>query len=216
MMLRTFVTAAMISLLAAVCMGRPSGAALPDPAIDAAPAQGDQSVVFAGGCFWGVQAVFQHVKGVKEATSGYAGGSAQDAHYETVSTGATGHAESVKVVYDPAKVSFGQLLKIFFAVAHNPTELDRQGPDTGTQYRSEIFYTTPEQQKIAKSYIDQLDSARAFPKPIVTTLEPLDNFFAAEDYHQNYAETHPDNMYIYLNDAPKVERLKEQFPDLYR
>lgn len=211
--------AAVSVLTAAWMMCKSSAATLPDPAMNAAPAahskQQDQSVVFAGGCFWGIQAVYQHVKGVTSATSGYAGGSGQDAHYETVSTGTTGHAESVKVVYDPAQVSFGQLLKVFFSVAHNPTELNHQGPDTGTQYRSEIFYTTPEQEETAQAYIAQLDAAKIFPEKIVTKLEPVKSFFPAEDYHQNYATLHPDNPYIFFNDRPKVDNLKKQFPDLY-
>ncbi len=215
-----FEIAAMVAVMTGAWMVcKSSAAVLPDPAVDAKPAamskQQDESVVFAGGCFWGIQAVYQHVKGVKSATSGYSGGSEQDAHYETVSTGTTGHAESVKVVYDPTQVSFGQLLKVFFSVAHDPTELNHQGPDTGTQYRSEIFYTTPEQEKTASAYIAQLDAAKAFPEKIVTKLEPLKAFYPAEDYHQNYAALHPDNPYIYFNDRPKVDNLKNQFPDLY-
>ncbi len=196
-----------------------SAAQLPDPARDtltaSAPADKEQSVVLAGGCFWGVQAVFQHVKGVKSATAGYAGGSAANAHYEIVSGGATGHAESVKIIYNPQQVSFGQLLKVYFSVAHDPTELNRQGPDSGTQYRSEIYFTTPEQKEIAQDYIVQLDAARVFSKPIVTKLEPLPAFYPAEDYHQNYATLHPDNPYIFFNDAPKVAHLKNDLPALY-
>ena len=215
-----FEIAAVVAVLTGAWMVcKSSAAVLPDPAADVAPAaqskQQDQSVVFAGGCFWGIQAVYQHVKGVKNATSGYSGGSEQDAHYETVSTGTTGHAESVKVIYDPAQVSFGQLLKVFFSVAHNPTELNHQGPDTGTQYRSEIFYTTPEQEKTARAYITQLDAAKIFPERIVTKLEPMKTYFPAEDYHQNYATRHPDNPFIFFNDRPKVDNLKKQFPDLY-
>ncbi len=190
---------------------------LPDPALDATLAQtkGSETIIVAGGCFWGIQAVFQHVKGVTQAISGYAGGEASTAHYETVSTGTTGHAESVQITYDPSQVTVGQLLKVFFSVAHNPTELNYQGPDHGTQYRSEIFFTTPEQQKIAAAYIAQLDAAKAFNQPIVTKLEPLKAFYAAEDYHQNYATLHPTNMYIAINDAPKVAALEKTFPQLY-
>jgi peptide-methionine (S)-S-oxide reductase len=172
--------------------------------------------VFSGGCFWGVQAVFQHVKGVKSATSGYTGGEASTAHYETVSTGETGHAESVEVKYDPSKVTYGELLRVFFSVAHDPTELNRQGPDEGTQYRSMISYTNDEQKKIAQSYIAQLAEARIFSGKIVTEIVPLKAFYPAEGYHQDYAELHPNNPYIAINDAPKVAHLKQQLPDLYR
>jgi peptide-methionine (S)-S-oxide reductase len=173
-------------------------------------------VVFSGGCFWGVQAVFQHVKGVLSATSGYAGGKSNSADYETVSTGRTGHAESVKVVFDPAQVTYGQLLHVFFSVAHDPTELNRQGPDEGPQYRSMISYTTDEQQKITAAYIAQLESAHVFKHKIVTEVVPLKGFYPAEAHHQNYATLHPDNGYIRYNDAPKVENLKKQFTSLYR
>ncbi|MBI3903124.1 MAG: peptide-methionine (S)-S-oxide reductase MsrA [Nitrosomonadales bacterium] len=191
---------------------------LPNPAVDTPVAKvaSQQSAVFAGGCFWGVQAVFQHVKGVISATSGYAGGSADTAKYALVSDGNTGHAESVKVVYDPSRISYGQLLKIFFAVANDPTQLNRQGPDSGTQYRSEIFTTNAEQQKVAASYISQLGAARVYPQKIVTRISTLPAFYPAEDYHQNFAELHPYNPYIYVNDRPKVEHLKEQFSGLYR
>ncbi|MFY9904035.1 MAG: peptide-methionine (S)-S-oxide reductase MsrA [Terriglobales bacterium] len=192
--------------------------ALPNPAVDAplAAHSGSQTAVFAGGCFWGVQAVFQHVKGVKDATSGYSGGTVASPDYEEVSSGKTGHAESVKITFDPAQVSYGQLLKVFFSVAHDPTELDRQGPDYGTQYRSLIFYANAEQQHIADAYISQLEQARSFPRHIVTQVVPLKAFYPAEPYHQNYAALHPDNPYIAINDAPKVEHLREQFPDLYK
>jgi peptide-methionine (S)-S-oxide reductase len=191
---------------------------LPDPAADIqlAKASAQQTAVFAGGCFWGVQLVFQHVKGVVSATSGYAGGAADTAHYKIVSTGTTGHAESVQVVYDPSKVSYGQLLKIYFAVAHNPTELNRQGPDSGTQYRSEIFTTDAGQQRIAQAYIRQLDAARVYPERIVTRVEALPAFYPAEDYHQNFATLHPYYPYIFINDRPKLEHLKEQFPGWYK
>ena len=160
--------------------------------------------------------VFQHVKGVKAATSGYSGGSVANPEYEQVSTGETGHAESVKITFDPAQVSYGQLLKVFFSVAHDPTELNRQGPDSGTQYRSVIFYANEEQKHIAESYIAQLEKAKSFPRPIVTQVVPLKAFYKAEAYHQDYATLHPDNPYIAINDAPKVDHLREQFPDLYK
>jgi len=192
-------------------------ASLPDPLLDAPPTNGakSQTIVLAGGCFWGVQAVFQHVKGVAEAVSGYAGGDAKTASYETVSSGGTGHAEAVQVTYDPAQVTLGKILKVYFSVAHNPTELNRQGPDRGAQYRSEIFFATPEQEKIAKAYIDQLQKAGVFSGPIVTRVSSLPAFYRAEDYHQNYAANNPRNPYIALNDLPKVADLKKQFPDLY-
>ena len=192
--------------------------ALPDPKLDAArtPGAHEATAVFAGGCFWGVEAVFDHVRGVREATSGYAGGEARTAEYDTVSTGTTGHAESVKVVYDPSQVSYGQLLKVYFSVAHDPTQLDRQSPDVGPQYRSEIFTTTPEQARIAKAYVAQLTAAKAFPAPIVTRIEPLKGFYAAEAYHQDYLAHHPDQPYIVYNDAPKLVALKQLFPALWR
>jgi peptide-methionine (S)-S-oxide reductase len=194
---------------------RSEAVVLPDPKLDAPAAKGDQVAVFAGGCFWGVEAVFEHVRGVRSATSGYAGGNAFTAHYEQVGTGRTGHAESVKVVYDPAQVSYGQLLKVFFSVAHDPTQLDRQGPDVGSQYRSAIFYRDDAQKAAAEAYIAQLDAARAFPRPIVTRVAPLKGFYVAEDYHQDYARLHPRDAYIVYNDAPKVEHLKALFPKLY-
>jgi peptide-methionine (S)-S-oxide reductase len=195
-----------------------SSVALPNPAVDAAPAakSGQQTAVVAGGCFWGIQAVFQHVKGVKDATSGYSGGSVASPDYEEVSTGSTGHAESVKITFDPSQISYGQLLKVFFSVAHDPTELNRQGPDTGSQYRSVIFYANDEQKRIAEAYISQLEHAGSFRAPIVTQVVPLKAFYAAEGYHQNYATLHPDNPYIAINDAPKVEHLRQQLPDLYK
>ncbi|HTS37599.1 MAG TPA: peptide-methionine (S)-S-oxide reductase MsrA [Candidatus Solibacter sp.] len=192
-------------------------AAVPAPVVDAprASSSSQQSAVVAGGCFWGIQAVFQHVKGVVSATSGYAGGSAKTAEYEIVSTGETGHAESVEIVYDPSQVTYGELLRIFFSVAHDPTQLNRQGPDEGTQYRSSIFYGNDEQKRIAESYIAQLDKANVFSRPIVTKVVPLEKFYPAEGYHQNYAALHPNQPYIVFNDAPKVEHLKQEFPDLY-
>ncbi len=190
---------------------------LPNPAVDAALAtdKAQQTAVIAGGCFWGIQAVFQHVKGVISATSGYSGGAANTAEYELVSNGDTGHAESVKITYDPSQITYGQLLRVFFSVAHDPTQLNRQGPDTGTQYRSSIFYASDEQKRIAEAYIAQLDRAKVFSRPIVTQVVPLKAFYAAEAYHQDYATRHPDNPYIVYNDAPKVANLRQQFPDLY-
>jgi peptide-methionine (S)-S-oxide reductase len=195
-----------------------AASAVPAPVMDAplASAPGQEAVVFSGGCFWGVQAVFQHVKGVISAVSGYAGGEAKTAEYETVSEGHTGHAESVKVVFDPSQVTYGQLLHVFFSVAHDPTELNRQGPDEGTQYRSMISYTTDEQQKITGAYIEQLTAAHVFKHKIVTQVVPLKGFYPAEAYHQNYATIHPDSMYIRFNDAPKVANLKKEFSQIYR
>ena len=175
-----------------------------------------QTAVFSGGCFWGVDAVFKHVKGVTNVVSGYAGGDASTAHYDMVSEGNTGHAESVQVTFDPARVSYQQLLQVFFSVAHDPTQLNRQGPDHGTQYRSAIFYTSPEQQKTAQSYIQQLTAAHKYSSAIVTQVVPLQQFYAAEDYHQNYLALHPHQPYIVFNDMPKVEQLQKQFPGLYQ
>ena len=190
---------------------------VPAPVVDAplAKASGHETAVLSGGCFWGIQAVFEHVKGVISATSGYTGGEASTAHYEMVSDGNTGHAESVSVVYDPAQISYGELLRIFFSVAHDPTEINRQGPDTGTQYRSMISYANPEQKRIADAYIQQLNNAKVFHRAIATQVVPLKGFYPAEAYHQDYAAHHPDDPYIYFNDAPKVEHLKKQFPELY-
>ena len=172
--------------------------------------------MLAGGCFWGVEAVFEHVKGVSNAKSGYSGGSAKTANYEKVSMGTTGHAEAVQVTYDPSQVTYGQLLKVFFSVAHDPTELNRQGPDTGTQYRSAIFYANEEQKRIATAYIDQLNKAKVFGQKIVTQVVPLDAFHEAEAYHQDYLVNHPDQPYIVIHDLPKVENLKKQLPGLYK
>jgi peptide-methionine (S)-S-oxide reductase len=190
---------------------------IPDPATDAplAASHGSAKAVLAGGCFWGVQAVFQHVKGVSHVTSGYSGGSAMTAHYEEVGSGNTGHAESVEITYDPAVITYGKLLKVYFEIAHNPTELNRQGPDEGTQYRSNIFFADEEQQKIANAYIAQLDAAKVFPKAIVTKVTPLKGFYPAEAYHQNYATLHPDHPYIAYWDLPKVANLQKEMPDLY-
>ncbi|MEO8485978.1 MAG: peptide-methionine (S)-S-oxide reductase MsrA [Betaproteobacteria bacterium] len=190
-------------------------APVPAPAVDVAPAVGSQTAVFAGGCFWGVEAVFRHVKGVTRAVSGYAGGPGRNPTYEMVSSGTTGHAESVQVTYDPKQVSYGQLLRVFMQVAHDPTELNRQGPDVGTQYRSAIFYANDEQQKVARAYIAQLDAAKAFPRPIATQVAPLTAFHAAEAYHQDYLASHLTQPYIVYNDLPKLEALKKQFPAMY-
>jgi peptide-methionine (S)-S-oxide reductase len=197
--------------------GDRANSSFPSPAMDApiAAASAEQTAVVAGGCFWGIQAVFQHVRGVIGATSGYAGGSAKTADYELVSTGETGHAESVKIIYDPSKITYGQLLRVFFSVAHDPTQLNQQGPDHGTQYRSSIFYGTDEQKRIAEAYIAQLEKAKVFQRPIVTQVVPLKAFYPAEAYHQDYAARHPNSSYIVYNDAPKVAHLREQFPDLY-
>jgi peptide-methionine (S)-S-oxide reductase len=179
------------------------------------PVKGEQTAVFAGGCFWGIQSVFQHTKGVVSATSGYSGGWTDKPSYEQVSSGRTGHAESVRVVFDPSQISYGQLLKIFFSVAHDPTELNRQGPDVGTQYRSSLFYMTDDQKKVAETYIDSLNKAHVFPRRIVTEVVAYKAFFPAEAYHQGYAERNPDQPYIVYNDAPKVANLKKQFPEFY-
>jgi peptide-methionine (S)-S-oxide reductase len=188
---------------------------IPAPAMDAKPSDGIQTVVLSGGCFWGVQGVFQHTAGVVSAVSGYSGGSKATAQYEMVSTGTTGHAESVQVKYDPSKISYGKLLQIFFSVAHNPTELNHQGPDSGTQYRSAIWTTTDEQKKVTDAYIAQLNAAKVYKKPIVTKVGPLEAFYAAEGYHQDYLTLHPSQPYIAYNDIPKVENLKKLFAENY-
>lgn len=195
-----------------------SSTPLPDPELDAplAKTKGEQKAVLAGGCFWGIEAVFEHVKGVTDSRSGYSGGDADSADYRLVSSGRTGHAESVQVTFDPSQVTYGQLLKVFFSVAHDPTELNRQGPDRGTQYRSAIFYANEEQKKIAEAYIKQLDRARVFPQAIVTQVAPLHAFHDAEAYHQDYLAHHPDEPYIVINDIPKVENLKRHLPELYK
>ncbi len=189
---------------------------IPPPVLDARPATGLQTVVLAGGCFWGVQGVFEHAKGVVRAVSGYSGGSKETAHYQMVGTEQTGHAESVQVTYDPTQISYGKILQIYFSVAHNPTELNYQGPDSGPSYRSAIFYANDEQKRIAQAYIAQLDKAHAFHAPIVTTLEPFKGFYPAEDYHQDFLVLHPDYPYIVYNDLPKVVNLKRLFPAYYR
>ncbi len=203
------------ALFAAACA--PAGASpVPAPVVDAAPANGLQTAVFSGGCFWGVQGVFQHVKGVMRAVSGYAGGDKATADYETVSSGTTSHAESVQVTFDPKTVSYGKLLQIFFSVAHDPTQLNYQGPDHGTQYRSEIFAANAEQAKVARAYIAQLDKAKVFGARIVTRVDPLKGFYPAEAYHQDYLTLHPGQPYIAINDLPKVDALKKLYPALYR
>lgn len=188
----------------------------PVPKYDAVKASGKlQTAVFAGGCFWGTQSVFERVKGVKKTIAGYAGGKPSTATYDQVTTETTGHAESVEVQYDPAVITYGELLRIFFSVAHDPTQLNRQGPDVGTSYRSAIFFSTPEQQKIAQAYVMQLDAAHVFPKKIVTEVTPLKGFYRAEDYHQDYALHNPNNPYILVCDRPKIEALKKEYPELF-
>lgn len=191
-------------------------AELPAPATDIAPQGQTATVVLAGGCFWGVEGVFDHVKGVKQAVSGYAGGSRANANYEAVETGRTGHAESVQVTYDPSRISFGKLLQVYFSVAHDPTQLNRQGPDSGTQYRSAIFYAGDEQKRVADAYIAQLSSSGVFKHKIVTQVVRLEGFYPAEGYHQHFLEKNPSNPYIVFNDLPKLQHLKKQFPELWR
>jgi peptide-methionine (S)-S-oxide reductase len=218
---RLSIHAAAIGLLAISTVNvAPSFAAedavvIPPPAVDVQNASGIQTAVLAGGCFWGVQGVFQHTKGVVNAVSGYSGGNQKNADYHMVSTGTTGHAESVEIKFDPKKISYGKILQIFFSVAHDPTQLNRQGPDTGTQYRSAIFTTSDEQKNVADAYIAQLNAAGVYRKPIVTKVGPLQGFFAAETYHQDYLTLHPTQPYIAYNDIPKVENLKKLFADNY-
>jgi len=190
----------------------------PAPTVDVPLAAGKakQTAVFAGGCFWGVQAVFEHLRGVSSATSGYAGGYVKSPSYESVSMGVTGHAETVSVIYDPSQLTYGQLLMVFFSIAHDPTQWNRQGPDTGSQYRSMVFYTSADQKRIAEAYIAQLNTARVYSRPIVTKVEPFQAFYPAETYHQDYLKNNPDNPYIVYNDLPKLENLKKDFPALYR
>jgi peptide-methionine (S)-S-oxide reductase len=206
-----------MSIMLACTVTTATAVGIPDPILDAplAKTKGEQTAVLAGGCFWGIQAVFQHVKGVKSVTAGYSGGAADTAHYEMVSEGDTGHAESVQITYDSSKITYGQLLKVFFSVAHDPTELNRQGPDTGTQYRSAIFYSNDEQKRIAEAYISQLNQAKIFKQIIVTQVVAFNSFYQAESYHQDYAIKHPDDPYISINDLPKVANLRKQLPDLY-
>jgi peptide-methionine (S)-S-oxide reductase len=221
LILRGAAAGVLVAALAVIAMRRAPASAvvLPAPAAAASavrPGASLDTAVFAGGCFWGVEAVFDHVKGVQSAVSGYAGGDASTAQYETVSTGDTGHAESVRVIFDPAQVSYGKLLQIFFSVATDPTQLNRQGPDVGTQYRSVLFYRNAEQEREARAYIAQLTSAKVFPRPIVTQVVPLHGFYPAEAYHQDFMEHNPDYPYIVYNDRPKIEHLRQQFPDYYR
>jgi peptide-methionine (S)-S-oxide reductase len=191
---------------------------IPSPLVDTAPAEATrpQVAVFAGGCFWGLQGMFEHVRGVNKVVAGYAGGDKATAHYEMVGTETTGHAESVEITFDPKQVSYGQLLRLFFSVAHDPTQLNRQGPDSGPSYRSEIFFASPAQERIAHAYVRQLTEAKVFPLPIVTKIEPLKAFYPAEDYHQDYLIHHPTQPYIVFNDIPKIEALKRTYPSLYR
>jgi peptide-methionine (S)-S-oxide reductase len=197
-------------------LGQARKTPLPAPVVDEHNVAHSEAAVFAGGCFWGVQTVFERVKGVTATTAGYAGGTKETATYDQVSSETTGHAESVKVVFDPARISYGTLLRIFFSVVHDPTQMNRQGPDVGTSYRSAIFYTSPEQERIAQAYIAQLDAAKAFPKKIVTEVTPLKAFYDGEDYHQDYAEKNPDNPYIQVCDIPKIGALEAQFPELFQ
>jgi peptide-methionine (S)-S-oxide reductase len=203
------------TIAAVACLNASS---FPDPAKDIRvnTAGTRQTAVLAGGCFWGVEAVFEQLRGVTDVVSGFAGGSRLTAHYDVVSSGITSHAESVKITYDPAVITYGHLLKIFFAVAHDPTELNRQGPDVGRQYRSSIFYANADQKSVAESYIRQLTDAGTFTRPIVTTVVPLEGFYPAEEYHQNFLARHPDNPYIVVNDLPKLRALKGEFPDLLK
>ena len=214
--LRLFAVAA-VALLSACDPAGARDKAFPDPASDTADARAKEDVaVFAGGCFWGVEAVFEHVRGVKSVVSGYAGGTRLTARYPIVASGTTGHAEAVRVVYDPREVSYGQLLKVFFAVAHDPTQLNRQGPDRGSQYRSQVFATSAAQQQAARHYIATLDAAGVFKRPIVTRVEPLQAFYKAEPYHQDYLRRHPEEPYIVHHDLPKLAALEREFPDLWR
>jgi len=206
---------AVSTYLVAPSLASEDAVVIPAPTVDAQPSDGIQTAVIAGGCFWGVQGVFQHTTGVVNAVSGYAGGAKKDASYETVSSGITGHAESVQIKYDPKKISYGKILQIFFSVAHDPTQLNRQGPDTGTQYRSAIFTTNDEQKRVADAYIAQLNAAKVYKKPIVTKVGPLEGFYAAEAYHQDYLTLHPNQPYIAYNDLPKVENLKKLFAQDY-
>jgi peptide-methionine (S)-S-oxide reductase len=195
-----------------------SAAEFPAPAVDipAPAAKQTATLVLAGGCFWGVEAVYERLRGVSDAVSGFAGGKKSTAHYEMVSTGLTGHAESVQVTYDPSQISYGKLLEIFFSVAHDPTELNRQGPDYGTQYRSAIFYSNEEQKRVAEAYIKQLNEAKTYSRPIVTQVTPLEGFYRAEEYHQHYFDHNPNQPYIVYNDLPKVKHLQQQFPELLK
>jgi peptide-methionine (S)-S-oxide reductase len=220
----TFKNTAAVLMLAACGWACRVGAAdsvntaIPSPKVDtpAAEATGLQTAVLAGGCFWGLQGMFQHVEGVTKVVSGYAGGTRETAHYDMVSTERTGHAESVEITFDPKRISYGQLLRLFFSVAHDPTQLNRQGPDTGPSYRSEIFFTSPTQERIARAYLTQLTQANVFKAPIVTKIEPLKAFYPAEDYHQDFLVRNPTYPYIVVNDLPKIDHLKRVYPEIYR
>lgn len=209
--------AAILGLMAPIATAASSATPLPDPALDTplAKAAGTETAVLAGGCFWGVEGVFEHVKGVTRVVSGYSGGTADTANYRQVSSGRTGHAEAVRITYDPRQISYGQLLKVFFSVAHDPTQLNRQGPDTGPQYRSAVFYADAEQKRVADAYIAQLQKAQVFPRPVVTEVVPLKAFHEAEAYHQDYVARNPRQTYVVVNDLPKIADLKRQFPSLY-
>ena len=214
--LATFLSRTFTAALAATALSAGAAPTLPAPAVDApvAAAKRVETAVLAGGCFWGVEAVFEHLKGVSKVTSGYAGGTKETAKYDIVSSGRTGHAESVLITYDPSQITYGQLLRVFFSVAHDPTELNRQGPDTGTQYRSAIFYSNDEQKKVAEAYIAQLNAAKAFPKKIVTEVAPLKAYYEAEAYHQDFMKRNPTYPYIVVHDAPKIVNLQKHFPEL--
>jgi peptide-methionine (S)-S-oxide reductase len=216
--MRNTVAAFLFTVAASTGCSAAAQTPIPPAASDSPLAQtkGKETAVFAGGCFWGTQSVFERVKGVISTTAGYSGGSASTAHYDQVSEENTGHAESVKVVFDPSKITYGQLLRVFFSVAHDPTQLNRQGPDVGSSYRSVIFYTSDEQQKVSKAYIAQLDAAKVFRKPIVTEVVPLKAFYDAESYHQDYALNNPTNPYIMICDRPKIDALKKEFPELFK
>ena len=213
---RTFLATAAVAAFAVACARADEAPhAVPAPTIADAPATGMQTAVLSGGCFWGMQGVFEHVKGVKQVVAGYAGGAKDTAQYETVSTGTTGHAESVEIKYDPKQVSYGQLLRVYFSVATDPTELNRQGPDDGTQYRGEIWTVTPDQKRVADAYIAQLKMSHAFDAPIVTRVDAFKGFYPAEGYHQDFLIKNPDYPYIVINDEPKIENLKKMLPELY-
>jgi peptide-methionine (S)-S-oxide reductase len=216
MRFRFILLATLASAMVATAFAGGSKVQFPDPAVDmpANASAGPQTAVLAGGCFWGMEAVFEHLKGVQKVVSGFAGGEKSTAHYETVSTGRTGHAESVQITYDPKQITYGQILKVYFAIAHDPTELNRQGPDHGTQYRSAIFYANDDQKRVAEAYIQQLDAAGVFKHKIVTEVAPLKGFYAAEAYHQHYLDYHMDQPYIVYNDLPKLEALKKQYPEM--
>jgi peptide-methionine (S)-S-oxide reductase len=212
-----------VALLAGVAGGLPhspssskAAQTFPDPVASLPSSPGKSTAVFAGGCFWGMEGVFEHLKGVSNVVSGYAGGNARDAIYERVGSGSTGHAEAVQITYDPSQISYGQLLKIYFAVAHDPTQVNQQEPDSGTQYRSAIFFKEASQQQVAQAYIDQLNGAHVFKKPIATQISPLNQFYAAEDYHQNFIARNPNYPYVVIHDLPKIKQLREQFPALYK